>query len=75
MILYKRFVSERGIKFYRIELQFSILQWLGFHNKWFCRVWQKNWNKYSMGRKPFGQSYGKNKFEAFRLALKDLYGS
>lgn len=62
--------SERNKEFDHIELGYSCLMWISGNHSWFCRIWRKNWLN-SRG-KMFGESYGRNKFEAYRLALKDL---
>lgn len=53
-----------------IELHFSVFGILGGNPRWFCRIWKINWVK--QYGKSFGESYGKNKFEAYRKALIDL---
>lgn len=44
-----------------VELAYSCLHWIGGHKPWFCRLW--------FGF-DFKQAYGKNKFEAYRNAMK-----
>ena len=51
-----------------IELQYSSLHFISGGKKWFCRVWTKN-------NGHFGSAYGSNKFEAYRLALVNLFES
>lgn len=53
MVLVKRFRNDA------IELQFSIFHFLYGNPVWFCRIWR--------GFK-YTESYGKNKFQAFKKA-------
>ncbi len=71
MKLLSNFKSYKNENFYKIELSFCSLR-LETH-RWFCRIWDGNW-LYKMRReeKEFGEAYGRNKFEAYRKALKDL---
>jgi hypothetical protein len=69
--LFAEYRSEKNKNFDVIELGFSCLHFISGNPKWFCRIWKKNWLR--SAKKSFGQSYGKNKFEAYRLALKDLH--
>lgn len=57
--------------YYMVELHFSCLMWVSGNPLWFCRIWKKDWLTYP-SVKWCGESYGKNKFEAYRLALKDF---
>lgn len=62
--------SEKNRSFDHIELSFSCLYWISGNDQWFCRIWKKDW----IGEPKYcGWSYGKNKFQAYRLALKNLY--
>lgn len=71
--LFAEYRSEKNTNFDTIELAFSCLHFISGNYKWFCRIWDKDWiDKIGRGKKEFGESYGKNKFEAYRLALKDL---
>ncbi len=71
MKLFADYRSETNVEFDHIELGYSSLMWLSGNHKWFCRIWRKDWVK-SRYLKYYGASYGRNKFEAYRLALKDL---
>jgi len=71
--LFAEYRSEKNPNFDTIELSFSILHFISGNYRWFCRIWDKDWiDKIGIGKKEFGESYGRNKFEAYRLALKDL---
>ena len=71
--LFAEYRSEKNPNFDTIELAFSCLHFISGNYRWFCRIWDKDWiDKIGRGKKEFGESYGKNKFEAYRLALKDL---
>jgi hypothetical protein len=71
--LFAEYRSEKNPNFDTIELAFSCLHFISGNYRWFCRIWDKDWiDKIGRGKKAFGESYGKNKFEAYRLALKDL---
>lgn len=54
--LYMSYRSNDG----RVELTYSFFHFLSGNPVWFCRVWD--------GFKIKGESYGKNKFESYRLA-------
>lgn len=70
MKLFGRISSEKNKKFYSVELAYSCLQ----YPHWFCRIWHKDWlSNLRHGTKEFGEGFGTNKFEAYRLALKDLF--
>ena len=73
MRIFKEFISQKNKKFNHIQLAYSCLYCISGNDSWFCRIWKKNWIE-AIGRheKEFGESYGKNKFEAYRSALKDL---
>lgn len=58
-------------EFETIGLSYSVLHFLNGEPRWFCRIWRKDWVK-KLPMKEYGESYGKNKFEAYRKALKDL---
>jgi len=73
MALYKDFISKKNKQFDTIELAYSVFFCLSGNYRWFCRVWKKDWVEHiRYGSKEFGESYGKNKFEAYRKALADL---
>lgn len=75
MKLFAEYKSETNPNFDTIELSYSCLYFISGNHKWFCRIWDKNWlDKIIIGEKEFGEAYGRNKFEAYRLALKDLRG-
>lgn len=65
------FKSDKNKNYDGIELSYSYFHFIGGNPKWFCRIWRKNWID-QLRKKSFGQSYGKNKFEAYRKALIDL---
>lgn len=77
MILFRHYISHKNKNFDTVELAYSALHFIGGNPVWFCRIWNRDW----IDNLPadFGESYGGNKFEAYRLALKDLnrkiYGS
>lgn len=57
----------------KVELYFSCLHVLVRNHKWFCRIWLKDWrHEIRAGKRYIGEAYGKNKFEAYRLALNNL---
>lgn len=69
MKLFGDIISEKNKNFDSIQLTYSCL----CPGPWFCRIWAKDWiSKISTDKKEMGESYGKTKFEAYRLALKDL---
>ena len=43
-----------------VELHYSVLHFLSGNYRWYCRMWD--------GFTMTGEGYGKNKFEAYRLA-------
>ena len=65
------FVRREHKEFESIRLSYSVLHIIGGNPLWFCRIWRKDWIK-KLPMKQYGESYGKNKFEAYRKALKDL---
>lgn len=71
MKLFAQFRSEKNKNFDSVELCYSIIMQGG--GKWFCRIWHKDWlKKVNSGKLEYGESYGKNKFEAYRKALNNL---
>lgn len=73
MKLFADFVHRDHDTFSHIELSYSCLYWINGNPSWFCRIWRKNWvNRSYLLENAFGESYGKNKFEAYRNALKNL---
>ena len=60
-----RFTGKHGDK--RTELQYSIAHFISGNHRWFCRF-----HKEVGFSTRCGWAYGKNKFQAYRLALKDL---
>ena len=54
--LYKQFIKGD------IELTYSFLHFVSGNPVWFCRIWEGFYCH---------ESYGKTKFEAYRLAKKD----
>ncbi len=68
------FRSKKNQKYDLIELHYSCLFFLSRNPKWFCRIWKRDW--VSMYGKTFddmvGEAYGRNKFEAYRNAVKNL---
>lgn len=67
------YIKRDSKDFYLIELSFTY--WFPFRegDKWFCRLWKKDWiGCIRRGEKECGWAYGRNKFEAYRGALKDL---
>lgn len=76
MKLFQDLRSTKDKRFDHVELCYSGLMWISGNHKWFCRIWRKNWlDKIGDRQKSFGESYGRNKFEAYRLALNDLQSS
>jgi hypothetical protein len=69
MAMLADFRSKKNLHFDHIELAYSAFFWISGNNPWFCRIWKKGWID---SRKQFGEAYGRNKFEAYRKALKDL---
>ena len=68
---FAEFKSEKDKIFDQVELTYSCLMFR--REKWFCRIWHKDWlDRIGRGKKEFGESYGLNKFEAYRKALNDL---
>ena len=65
-ILFAKFIKTKDNQ-QSVMLQYSILHFLSGNYKWFCRIWNKNWTQ-------FGESYGRTKFEAYRLAMKKING-
>ena len=66
-------VGHNNTKYFDvIELHYSCLHFLSGNHFWFCRIWDKGWIRKYGNQKCYGQAYGKNKFEAYRNALKDL---
>lgn len=73
MKMFADFSSEKNKNFDHVQLSFSCLYFVSGNPSWFCRIWRKNWlDCIGTSQKEFGQSYGRNKFEAYRLAFKDL---
>ena len=71
--MFADYKSKKNKNYDNIQLGYSCLMFLSGNYSWFCRVWRKDLiNSIGTGRKTFGQSYGKNKFQAYRLAIKDL---
>ncbi len=70
MKIHVHYRSKKNKDFDHVELAYSALMWISGNHKWFCRIWPIGWVK--LYGKSFGASYGRNKFEAYRLALKDL---
>jgi len=67
------FSSVKNKNFDTVELSYSCLFWISDNQPWFCRIWHKDWlENIRRGKKEFGESYGKTKFEAYRKALADL---
>ena len=63
MITYKFFKKKN------VELTYSFWTFLSGNPSWFCRIWNKNWLTSHI---PYGESYGTNKFQAYRQALKNM---
>ena len=63
-ILFAKFIKTKDNE-QSVMLQYSILHFLSGNYKWFCRIWNKN-------SIQFGESYGRTKFQAYRLAMKKL---
>lgn len=73
MKLFAEYKSEKNTEFDSVHLVYSWWAIFGGNPAWFCRIWRKNWvNRISRYSESFGESYGRNKFEAYREALKDL---
>jgi len=74
MILFKRYskLKPEEDAFYKVELQYSAFHLLSGESKWFCRIWKKGWFD-RLYEKSYGESFGKNKFEAYRKALINLF--
>ena len=71
MKLTAEFINEKHKDFDRIELYFSVFHFISGNPRWYCRVWKKDWvNK--LDTQYWGESYAKNKFEAYRNAVKSL---
>lgn len=68
---YQSIVVEEHHEFKRIELVYSFWHHVGGNPVWFCRIWKKREDMYS-GEYPSGESYGRNKFKAYRLAVKEV---
>lgn len=71
---FAEFKSNKNLNYETVYLYFSCLHFLSGNHCWFCRIWDKNWID-KIGRKfykEYGESYGRNKFEAYRLAVKNL---
>jgi hypothetical protein len=65
------FRHDNTLEFETIELQFSCLHKLSGNERWFCRIWRKDWIEL-LPKREFGESYGKTKFEAYRKAIINL---
>jgi len=64
MVLTRGFVKRRDYaEFKTVELYFSVFHILSGNKRWYCRLWK--------GYSFYG-AYGDNKFEAYRLALKQF---
>lgn len=62
MRFFKSFIKRRtNHEFKTIELYYSIFYG---RNKWFCRVWKGFY---------YSESYGYNKFNAYRKAVKGIF--
>lgn len=71
MAMFKEYRSTKNKNFDTVELTYSCL--MARKEKWFCRIWHKNWLQViGTNQKDFGESYGMNKFDAYRKALNDL---
>lgn len=69
-VVFVRKNLKNGLLDFKVKL---VHKWVGGNPPWFCRIWRKNWlDRISRGSKDFGESYGKNKFEAYKKALSDL---
>ena len=72
-LIYGEYVSRKNPDFYKVELGYSYLHFLGCNPVWFCRVWHKDWPNRNMTiNEGWGEAYGRTKFEAYRLAVKKL---
>lgn len=73
MKLFAEFKNNKSPNYDTIELCYSVFHFISGNPRWFCRIWHKTWlDQVAKGKKDFGESYGSNKFEAYRKALKDL---
>lgn len=71
--LFAYFTNNENPNFDKIELSFSCLHFLSGNHRWFCRIWHKDWlQRIRNGKLEFSEAYGENKFQAYRLALKNL---
>lgn len=73
MKMFAEYTNYESPNFDSVQLSFSCLYFISGNHKWFCRIWEKDWiSQITRRKKYFGEAYGRNKFEAYRLALKDL---
>lgn len=68
MVLLHEFNQGRSKQYDSVELYYSNLHFLVGNSKWYCRIYRKERTTTTIG-----MAYGKNKFEAYRKALKDLF--
>lgn len=67
------YTSKSNPEFYLIELGYSVFHFLSGHDRWYCRIWHKNYpNSFRTFNESVGESFGKNKYQAYRSAVKDL---
>ena len=71
MKLTAKFIKRDTEQFDTVELYFSVFHFISGNPRWYCRVWKKDW-VHNLNKKYVGESYGKNKFEAYRMALESL---
>ena len=74
MILFKDFCSvNENARVRKIELAYCVFFCISGNHRWFCRIWANDWKTHYDITKNYGQAYGRNKFEAYRLAKRDLF--
>ena len=71
MKVFMKYISKKNPAFDGVELTYSFFHFITGNPSWFCRIWSLHY-KPTRYKKSFGESYGKTKFQSYRLALKDL---
>lgn len=72
MVMFKEFESRNNKSFEKVQLTYSSFFWISGNHKWFCRIWRKDWWTHAFIHLAFAESYGRTKFEAYRLAVKNI---
>lgn len=72
MKLFAEFLHRNHKTYYLVELHYSCLHWISGNYPYYVRIWPKGWLDVPYRHSYCGESFGKSKFDAYRLALKDF---